>query len=448
VAAVTGAPVRPGRPPLADAAVAPIVHAGRWSTLAIVVLAVPVLAGVGAFALQLRDGIGVTGLNDQVFWGIYTVDLVTLIGFSYGGALVSAILRLTEAHWRGPVVRIAEATALVTLLVGAVFPIVHLGRPERVWEMFARPQIESPLLWDMVAILTYLLATALLFVLPLIPDAAELQEHPGLGTRRARLYRRIASGWVGSPSQRRVLERALSVLAIAIVPIAVMVHTVLSYAFSLTSRPGWHSTIFGPYFVIAAVYSGVAVVILATVAYRRAYHLEDWIDDHAIRTLGAIMVALAGIYAYFLFTEITTEGYVGEEAAQSLLHGLLLGRFSGLFWAFVVLGLVVPVGLFAWPRTRTVTGITVASVLVVLALGLKRFLMFVPTQTRPLVAGTEGAYVPSPVEVVITVGAVAAIPLLLILLFRALPVLAVYEIEELDPSVDPVVVGTSEGGPS
>ncbi|HEX9889918.1 MAG TPA: NrfD/PsrC family molybdoenzyme membrane anchor subunit [Nitriliruptorales bacterium] len=424
--------------PLRDAALAPSILAGRGSTALLIVLAVPILAAAAAFGYQLDRGIGVTGLNDQVFWGVYTVNLVTFIGFSYGGALVSAILRLTNAHWRGPIVRLAEGTALVTLLVGAAFPIIHLGHPERVWQMFTRPQLNSPLLWDMVAIATYMLATLLLFVLPLIPDLATLQDHERLGLRRSRLYRALGMGWQGTPHQRASLERALTILAVTIIPVAIMVHTVLSYAFSLTSRPGWHSTIFGPYFVVAAVYSGVGIVIVAVVAYRRAYRLESWITERSIRSLGYIMVTLGAIYAYFLFTEITTEGYVGEEASQTLLHGLILGRYATLFWMFVAGGIVAPLLLVTVRRTRTVAGITTAALLVIVAMWLKRFLMFVPPLTRPLIGDQVGSYSPSVVELTITAGAVAAIPFLLIVLFRVVPVLSVYEIQELGhPALEP-----------
>lgn len=422
---------------LARAALAPATRAGRWNNLLIAALAVPVVAAFGAYGYQLVNGLEVTGLNDQVFWGLYTVNIVTLIGFSYGGALVSAILRLTRARWRGPIVRIAEGTALVTLVVGATFPIIHLGHPERVWEMLTQPQFNSPVLWDMVAILTYLLATALLFGLPLLPDCAAAYRHHDVQGWRAWFYHWAAADWQDLPEQRRVLDRAMTFLAVLIVPLAVMVHTVLSYAFSLTSRPGWHSTIFGPYFVVAAVYSGVAIVILAVVAYRHAYGLQDWITDVAIRRLGYIMVALGVTYAYFTFTEITTEGYVGEESAQTLLFALMLERYAPLFWGFLVLGLVIPILLIALPRTRTVGGITVAAALVVVALWGKRFLMFVPPLTVAAFGEGAATYAPSWVEWTITIGAAAAVPLLLVILFRVVPVLAVYEIEEIEREEGP-----------
>lgn len=420
---------------------APVVGSGRISTALLVVLSLPMAAAVVAFAYQQTRGLSVTGLDDQVFWGVYEVDLVTFIGFSYGGALVSAILRLTKAQWRGPIVRLAEGTAVVTLLIGALFPIIHLGHPARIWQMFTRPQLQSPLVWDMVAILTYMLATLLLFLLPLIPDTATLADHPDLGRFRSRLYRALSMGWRSSPKQRAALERALTILAIAVIPIAIMVHTVLAYAFSLTSRPGWHSTIFGPYFVVGAIYSGVAIVIIAAAAYRRAYGLQEWITERSIRYLAYLMIALGALYAYFFFSEITTEGYVGAEHAQALLHATLLGRFAPLTWAFVGVGLVVPIILVAVPRTRTVAGITTAAVMVAAGMWLKRFLIVVSPLLHPLMGDQPVAYRPSLVEWTITVGALAAIPFLIIVLFRMVPVLSIHEVEELREIPDPPPAG-------
>ncbi len=417
---------------LRSAAIRPTMSAGRRFWVVAGMLALVVAGAVAAFAYQQANGLAVTGLNDQVFWGIYTASLVTFIGFSYGGALVSAVLRLTNASWRGPVTRIAEATAMATILVGALFPIIHLGRPERFWEMFARPNIQSPIFWDMVAILTYLVATLVLFSLPLIPDLSAVRDDPRLGRWRRRAYGLLSLGWAGSSDQRRTLDRALTVLAILIVPLAVVVHTVLSYAFSLTSRPGWHSTIFGPYFVIGAIYSGVAVVLLAALAYRRIYHLERWIDDRSIRNLAYVMVALGVAYAYSTFSEITTEGFVSEQADVDLLYGLVLARYAPLFWTFVVAGLVLPIALVALPRTRTARGIGLAAGLVVVAMYIKRFLIVVPPQTRPVVGGEPGAYIPSWVELTVVLGAAAGIVLIVMLLFRFVPVLSIDEMETIE----------------
>lgn len=432
--------------PLVDAALAPQRHPGRILRIVAIVLGFLALAGVGAYVYQLINGMGVTALSDEVFWGIYTVDLVAFIGFSYGGALVSAILRLTGASWRGPITRIAEGTALVTLAIGALFPIIHLGHPERVWQFFTQPQLNSPLLWDMVAILTYLLVTVFLFSMPLIPDLAAAQD--SVEGWRKRLYRRLSHNWQGTPAQERVLGRTMTVLAILVIPVAVMVHTVLSYAFSLTSRPGWFSTIFGPYFVVAAIYSGVAVVILATILYRRIYRLEAWIEERSIRYLSYLMVALGVLYGYFTFTEITTEGYVGEESAANVLFTVLLRDYAAPFWAFVVLGLVIPVLLVAWPKTRTPLGMGTAATLAILGMFLKRYLIVVPPLTQPLVGDEVGSYFPGVVEILITVGATAAMVLLLIGLFRVFPVLDIHDMAEAAAQKAHIASDPDHGGSS
>jgi Ni/Fe-hydrogenase subunit HybB-like protein len=428
-------PVRePGQevPGLVAAAIRPMQRPGRRFWIVGGVAAAFAIVGTVAYAIQLGTGLSVTGYNDRVFWATYEATLVTFIGFSYGGALVSAILRLAGATWRGRVSRIAEATALATLLVGALFPIIHLGRPDRVLEIIYRPNFESPIVWDMYAIFTYILATLALFGLPLIADLAIAGDHPAVTGRRKRIYQRLSLGWRGLPIQRRALERALTIVAILIVPLAVVVHTVLSYAFSLTSRPGWHSTIFGPYFVIGAVYSGVAIVIVTSLAYRHAYGLRAWIDDRVIRNLGYVLVALGVAYGYATFTEITTAGYVGEAADANILYSLILTDYAPAFWAFVGFGLVVPVIVMLVPRLRTDVGIGVGSLCVIVAMLVKRFLIIVPPEAQPLIGFDRAAYTPSPVELAIVAGGVGGIVLILMVIFRLIPVLSINEIQELE----------------
>lgn len=424
---------------LRRAAVRPLQPAGvRFWTLFGLLSAV-VLAGAAAWAYQLREGLGVTGLNQNVTWGIYTADLVTFIGLSYGGALVSAILRLTRATWRASITRIAEACALVTLLIGAVYPIIHMGRPERVWLMFAEPNGTSPMVWDTFAILTYLLATLIFFYLPLIPDLGTLLSSNAVRVSafHRRLWRGLAARWRDLPGQRRSLERALAVMAVLIVPIAVAVHSVLAWAFAVTTRPGWHSTIFAPYFVIAALYSGVALVIVAVAAYRRAYHLQAYIEAKQFRYLGYIMLALGMTYLYFTFAELLTEGYASTSEGLAVLALMLTGRYSVLFWPWVVGGLVVPMLLIALPWTRTIAGITVASLLVVIGMWVKRLLIVIAPMELSLIGHEIVPYAPSWVELTITAAGAAAIPWMLMIVFRFVPVLPIYEIEELAPAAEP-----------
>jgi molybdopterin-containing oxidoreductase family membrane subunit len=403
----------------------------RFWTLA-VILGALVAVGLAAYVYQINSGLGVTGMSDQVFWGVYTANFVAFIGISYGGAVVSAILKLTGASWRAPIARLAEAMAVVALAIGALFPLIHLGRPDRAWEMIVHGRLASPLVWDMIAIATYLVATLIFFALPLIPDLAICRDTIGrsAGFLRRSLYTILSLGWRGLPEQRRFLAWGTTVMAVMIIPLAISVHSVLAWAFSVTSRAGWHSTIFGPYFVIAALFSGVATVILVVAVFRKAYHLEKFIGEKQIRNLSYIMLALGLLYLYFTFAEFMTEGYALDEETQVLYENLLLKNYAPLFWLFIIGGLIVPLMLVAIPRTRTVQGIVAAAALAVAGMWLKRFLIVVPPLARPLQSDGGAIYSPSWAEAAITIGAAAAIPLMMMMIVRIFPILSIHEMEE------------------
>lgn len=414
------------------AAQRPLAPSGRRFWMIVAGLGALVIWGAAAYVFQLAMGLGVAGYNDRAFWGIYEANLVTFIALSYGGALVSAILRLTQARWRASITRLAEGMAVCSLLVGMAFAIIHLGRPERVWRLIFTPQFGSPIVWDFLVIVTYLVATIIFFLLPLIPDLAVLRDQdPTARGWRQRLYRTFAFGWQGLPQQRRVLTRGITIIAIVIIPLAVMVHSVLSWAFALTGRPGWNSTIFAPDFVVGALFSGVGMVILVVVAFRFGYHLEQFIVLKQFRYLAYILVTLDLLYLYFTFTEILTEAYPMHEETVPVLASLLVGRFAPAFWLFIVAGGIVPLLLIAIPRTRTIPGITVAALLVVNGMWLKRMLIVVPAVAQPLIGGTWGSFVPTWGALGITVGAAAAIPLLLMFCFKLFPILSIGEIEEI-----------------
>lgn len=427
---------------LLEAAVRPMHDARPGYWLLFAALTLVLVAGAATWIYQLVNGLEVTGLSNSVTWGYYTVDLVTFIGLSYGGALVSAILRLVGAPWRMSITRIAEATALVALVVGAAFPIIHLGHPERIWRMFVAPRGSSPMIWDTYAILTYLLATIVFFLLPVVADMGELRRWTGFtaGRARRRFTRWLSAGWTGAPAQHRVLGRALTIVSILIIPIAVYVHSVLAWAFSVTSRHGWHSTLFAPYFVIAALFSGVALVIVATSAYRSAYGLQDFIRPRQIRNLGFIMLTLGLIYAYMTFAEYLTEGYTATEEGMAIVATFLVGRYAAWFWLWLLFGLLVPILLVALPPTRNVAGITTAAALVIVGMWVKRVLIVIPAMELPLIGEGMSVYTPSWVEIVLTGAAAAAVPWGLMLLFRFVPVLPIAEMIEA-PHEEPVPAG-------
>lgn len=401
---------------------------GRWFGLAVLGLGGAVLAGLVAFGYQFAYGLGTVGYSDRAFYGIYEANLVAFIGVSYGGALVSAVLRLTNARWRGPITRIAEGMALVSLLVGAAFVFAHMGRPERAWQLLTSPNLSSPVVWDFFAITTYLGATLLFLYLPLVPDLARVRDRLPPGRRR-RFYGLVALNWADLASQRRRLEWGTGLLAVLIIPLAVAVHSVLAYTFSMTTRPGWHSTIFAPYFVIGALYSGVALVIIVTAAFRRAYRLEAFIAPRHFLGLAWIMVALGLVYLYLTFSELLTGGYAHTRDEVSIVHAMLEGTYAPAFWSFLVGGLLVPMAIVALPIRHRVPALVVAAALAVAGMWLKRFLITFPPATAPLVDETWGEIQITWVPIVVSIAAIAAIPLGLLILFRFVPILAVDELE-------------------
>lgn len=416
-----------------QASLRPFARPGRGYWLLATVLALVVAAGIAAWIQQLRHGLGAAGYNDMAFWTIYEANLVTFIGVSYGGAVISAILRLTGADWRAPLTRLAEGTAVVTVLIGGAFVIPHLGRPERVWELVTRPNLSSPIFWDFVAVATYIAASVVFFALPLVPDMAILRAgHSSRLGRRNGLYAALSRGWVGAPRQRRVLGGALGLISIMIIPLAVSVHSVLSWAFALVSRPWWHESIWAPYFVVAALYSGVALVILVVAGFRRAYHLEAFITPRHFKRLGFILATFAAAYVYLTFADILPGAYVGDTDTATVFTQLLTGRFAPYFWIFVVGAGLLPLLLVALSKTRNTAGIVTAAAFVVPAMWLKRMLMVTGPGTYNRITGTFGTYHFTWISVTVTLAGLAAVPLLLMLLFRIVPLLSVDEMEHAE----------------
>jgi len=403
-----------------------------WVT--VVALALVVGAGIAAWVAQLKGGMGVAGYNDHAFWALYIADVITFIGVSYGGAVVSAILRLTGATWRAPLTRLAEGTAVVTVLIGTALIIPHIGNPVRLYELLTRPNLSAPVFWDFVAVMTYTFASIVFFALPLVPDMAVL--HKGhekrLGKRRATLYASVSRGWTGAPRQRAVLAGALGLVSIMIIPLAVSVHSVLAWAFASTSRPWWHESIWAPQFVVAALYSGVALVILVVAGFRRGYHLEGLITPRHFIRMGFILATFAATYIYLTFADLLPGSYVAEPGTASVFTDLLTGRLALWFWMFAVVGGLLPLLLVALPWTRNTTGMVIAATLVLPMMWLKRILLVVGPATYDTVTHTFGTYHFTWVPIAITLAAAAAVPLLLMVLFRVVPLLSIDEIEEIE----------------
>jgi Ni/Fe-hydrogenase subunit HybB-like protein len=406
-----------------------------WRFYALVAfLASIVLMGLGTWAYQMFNGFGVTGINNPIFWAFYITNFVFWIGISHAGTLISAILRLVNAGWRRPVTRCAEVITAFALMIGALFPIIHLGRP---WLFFwlmpypsnrlIWPNVRSPLVWDFFAITTYLTGSVLFLLLPMIPDFALVRDHTtGL---RGRIYGALALGWQGTPKQWHRLESAMSIMAIAIIPVAVSVHTIVSFDFSMAPVPMWHSTMFGPYFVAGAIFSGIAGLIIAMAALRKFLHIEAYLHPVHFQNLGKLLLMMSLLWGYFVFAERLTIWYGNGSAEIAVLRVTQKGSFAPLYWTMVVVNFVIPVSILSIRKLRTITGCVIASCGVLVGMWLERFLIVVPSLGHKYLPYSWGVYRPRPVEIMITISTFAAMALLYVLFSKFVPIISIWEMK-------------------
>jgi Ni/Fe-hydrogenase subunit HybB-like protein len=403
--------------------------------LVVAVSGLGVAAAAGAFGYQLYKGFGVTGIDRPVYWGFYITNFVFWIGISHAGTLISAILRVTGAEWRRPVTRCAETITVFALMIGGMFPIVHLGRPWLFYwlvpypnERGLWPNFRSPLMWDFFAINTYLLGSLIYLYLPLIPDFALLRGRTkGLAHR---VYSALSLGWRGTEVQWHRLEKAVRIMAVIIIPVAVSVHTIVSWDFAMAIQPMWHSTIFGPYFVTGAIFSGIAALIVAMAVIRKVLHLEEYLKPVHFNNLGLLMLAMTLLWFYFTFAEYLTTYYGNEPAEMAIFRAKISGPYSPLFWAMVACCFLIPFPILAIKRLRTITGTVIASVCVVVGMWLERFLIIVPTLSHPRLTYNWGSYRPTWVEITITIGTVAGFIMLYAIVTRIFPIVAIWEYKE------------------
>ena len=406
-----------------------------WRFWALVIfLGSIVLTGLGAWIYQMYNGLGVSGIRWPIFWAFYVTNFVFWIGISHAGTLISAILRLVDAGWRRPVTRCAEVITVFALMIGAMFPIIHLGRP---WLFFYLipypnergiwPNFRSPLVWDFFAINTYLTGSLLFLFLPMIPDFALIRDRTS-GWRK-RIYGGLALGWQGTPKQWHRLESAMQIMAIAIIPVAVSVHTIVSFDFSMTPVPMWHSTIFGPYFVAGAIFSGIAALIIAMAILRKFLHLEAYMHPLHFQNLGMLLLTMSLLWAYFLFAERLTIWYGNEPSEMAVFSVTQRGTFAPLYWTMVVCNFVIPLSILSIKKLRTITGCVVASTTVLIGMWLERFLIIVPSLGHKYLPYSWGTYSPRPVEIIILVSTFGAMALLYVLFAKVVPIISIWELK-------------------
>jgi len=403
-----------------------------------------VLMGLLAWVNQLISGLGETGMKNSVNWGIYMTNFVFFIGISHAGTLISAVLRLAGAEWRRPITRIAEAITVFSLLIGGFQLVLDSGRPLRLLNVIILGRLQSPLLWDLISVSVYFASASFYLLLPLIPDLGHLRNDPRLTTLQKKVYTTLSFGWNNTPGQRRRLNKMLGAMAILIIPIMITVHTVVSWIFGLTVRHMWHSTILGPYFVVGAIFSGVAVVVLCMAVMRRTMRLERHLTPLHFDKLGTLLFVMACFWFYFTLAEHVTAGYGAMTAELAVLETKLSGDFAIPFWT-MILCMGSALVLLLLRRKDVIKMTTAASALIAGGMWIERYTIIVPTLTKPFEEGYRfGLYRPTLTEWLISAGSLACFVLLLAAFARFFPAISLWEMEEARDEAGPPVLRNCE----
>ena len=405
----------------------PIYETGKGFYITVGILALIILWALVMYIGQVYYGLGVTGMNQRITWGFYIVNFVFFIGISHAGTLISAILRLSKAEWRRPITRMAEVITAIVLAIGGLHPILDLGRPDRVLNIFTAGRLQSPLLWDVTSITAYFTASTVYLYLPMIPDIAKLRDRGGKLTW---FYSFLSWGWQGTEHQKKVLNRAINILMVMVIPIAISVHTVISYIFSMTLQPGWHSTIFGPYFVVGAIFSGIAALLILMIVTRKALHLENYLKKIHFEYMGTLLLIMSLLWFYFTFSEYLTGIFASEPHEMHIILYKFTGPYAVFFWGMVICNFIIPVIFLGFKKLKTITGILFASIAVVIGMWLERLIIVVPSLANPRMDLPTGIYIPSVVEWALFIGGIAVFILGFVLFSKFFPVISMWEIEE------------------
>jgi molybdopterin-containing oxidoreductase family membrane subunit len=410
-----------------DILLAPIARTGPGFYWAVAGLSVFILWGAVAYAVQFSEGLGVTGLQQPVSWGFYVTNFVFFIGISHAGTLISAILRLSRAEWRRPITRMAEVITAMVLFIGAGQILVDLGRPDRILNVIRHGRYQSPLLWDATSISAYLSASLTYLYLPMIPDIAILRDRLG---KWKLFYSVLALGWTGTEHQQRVLNRGIAIMAVLVIPVAVSVHSVVSFVFSMTLQPMWHSTIFGPYFVVGAIFSGIAALIVAMIVFRKAYGLHPYLKPIHFRYLGQLLLIMSLLWFYFTFAEYLTGYYGAEPEEMKVFWAKFSGPFWPFFWGMVLCNLFIPLACLVRLGHHTVGKVLIASLSIIVGMWLERFIIVVPTLSFPRLPFPQTFYHPTWVEWGEFAGSLALFALFYLLFTKVFPIISIWEIRE------------------
>jgi Ni/Fe-hydrogenase subunit HybB-like protein len=388
-------------------------------------------------AAIISIGVGLFGIMIPVAWGFAIVNFVWWIGIGHAGTLISAILLLLRQKWRQSINRFAEAMTLFAVACAGLFPILHLGRPWFAYWLFPypstmaiQPQFRSPLVWDVFAVSTYFTVSLLFWFLGLIPDLATLRDRARARAPRF-IYGMLAMGWRGSAVHWHRYEMAYLLLAGLATPLVVSVHTVVSFDFAVAMVPGWHSTIFPPYFVAGAIYSGFAMVLTIAIPLRKLYGLEDFITLRHLKNMGIVMLATGMIVAYGYLMETFMAWYSGDIFEKYMMMNRMFGPYGWMYWLLILFNILIPQALWFRRLHTNVPVLFVIAVSVNIGMWLERYVIVVVSLQREYMPSMWGMYSGTIVDYAVLAGSLGLFGCLLFIFIRVLPMISIFEMREL-----------------
>ena len=415
----------------------PIQHISKWGKVWIAFLIAVCLCGVYAYYIQETKSKYVTvSLRDYTMWGVYISNFVFFVALSLIGVLMSAVLKLTNFEWYRPLSRIAEVIAVGAIMLAGVSIVAAMGRPDRLHYLFIYGRIQSPIVWDIIVILTYITTSMILLFIPMIPSMLTCKNHlTGKPKWQIKMYDFLSFGWEGTPQQWKILKRSVKILTVLVIPLGVSIHTVTAWLFATTLRAEWDSTNFGAYFVSGAFLLGVAGMILAVFAIRKTYKLQSYLTEMHFDKLGQALVLMSAIYIYFNINEYLVPAYKMSSLHANHLMSLFVGEDAVLYWSVIFFGMVVPAILPLFKPMRKPLPLTLIAFGVFIAAWFKRYLIVIPGLAHPYlpiqdVPESWKHYSPSFLEMTIVAATFAALLLIVTLFSRFFPIISVWEVAE------------------
>lgn len=394
-------------------------------------LVILIILGIIAYADQLIKGQVVTNMRDYALWGIYISNFVFFVATSFVGSVAVAVLRLSNKSWRTPLVRIAEIITLAAIIMAGITIVIDMARPDRLLYLFIYGRLQSPIIWDVIIIPTFMAISILLLYYPLLPDFAILKKHyKEKNASLSKRYGKFSLNWTGSDAQKAIQSKAIQILALMILPLGIILQTIDAWLFSTTHRIGWDSTNLAAYFISGAFVAGIGALITVVFVVRKARNLENYITELHFDKLGKLLVLACLIYLYFNINEYLMPLFTPKKGELAHLDVLFTGHYAPLFWFVTVGGLIIPIIVLLFKKGRKPLPMFIIALLVVVASWWKRYLIVTPTLLHPFlpIQGVPESwhhYFPSLHEWVITIATLAMALLIITLLVRYLPVIPI-----------------------